>query len=145
MQEVVVSVGLTVGANLLVGRFIFLTLPSMVIPFSGIVVGMLRAVVWRLLFSPGKLDVTGPGLLAQLLTLGVLLLEGQGYVLAMFAAYDQGRAWLWPRRVGATNRIQGYWMGLKRSAGVYLLVAGILIVAALYEVLITVLVLPLLV
>ena len=53
------------------------------------------------------------------LLLGLLLLEGQGYVLAALGAYLHGRAFLWPQRVGATGCGEGYSQGLKQHARVY--------------------------
>jgi hypothetical protein len=64
----------------------------------------------------------------------LLILEGQGYVLATLGGYLQGRAFLWPQSVGATKRGQGYWYGVKEQARIYLLVVVVLLVAAVYEV-----------
>jgi hypothetical protein len=67
------------------------------------------------------------------LALILLILEGQGYVLAMLAAYLQGKAFIFPQSVGVTTRWQGYWVGVKRSARLYLLVVLVLAVSAVYE------------
>jgi hypothetical protein len=47
--------------------------------------------------------------------------------------------------VGATGRGQGYWCGLKEQAHVYVLVAGVLLVAAVYEVLVALVLIPMVV
>jgi hypothetical protein len=49
------------------------------------------------------------------------------------AAYVQGKAFLWPRSVGAATRRQGYGVGVKRSVRIYMLVVLVLAVAAIYE------------
>ena len=51
----------------------------------------------------------------------------------MLAAWVHGRAWLWPQSVGAGSRKRGYVEGLKRTLALYVLVAAILLVAAVYE------------
>jgi hypothetical protein len=140
--QILLAVGLTFVVNLVVGSFVSISLPSLIIPFSGIVVGMYRAVVWGLLFSPATLNVSGAEFIAGLLVLGVILLEGQGYVLTMLAAYDHGKAWLIPGSAGVESRKQGYLVGVKRSLSIYLLVALVLLVAAVYEVVVTVIILP---
>jgi hypothetical protein len=134
-ERALLAIGLTFGINLVVGSLGSITLPSLVIPFSGLLVAGLRAVMWGVLFSPQIVAGVGVGELgAGFMVVGLLLLEGQAYVLAALGAYVQGRAFLWPRRVGATGRGQGYWYGLKEQARLYLLVALVLLVAALYEV-----------
>lgn len=127
--QVLLAIALTFVVNLILGSIIFITLPSLVIPFSGLLLGAYRALMWGLILSP-----TAPELRAVMIPHSLtLILEGQAYVLAMLAAYVQGRAFLWPRSVGAATRRQGYGVGVKRSARVYLLVVLLLAVAAVYE------------
>jgi hypothetical protein len=64
-----------------------------------------------------------------------LIIEGQAYILALLAAYIQGRAFLWPQTVGLESRAKGYVDGLKRTGKLYLLIILTLAVAAVYEVL----------
>jgi hypothetical protein len=142
-QRVLEAIGLTAGINLAVGSFVSITLPSLIIPFSGLLMAAFRALTWGVLFSPQIGEGLAPGELATGVLLGVLvLLEGQGYVLAALAAYVQGKAFLRPRAVGKARHLQGYWHGLKASARIYVLVALVLLVAAVYEVLIAVVALP---
>ncbi|MGD8760254.1 MAG: hypothetical protein PVJ07_08385 [Anaerolineales bacterium] len=140
--EQLLAIALTFAANLFVGSLVFITLPSLIIPFSGLAIGLCRALVWGLMFCPGGLDVSAGNVLAELLILIVIFLEGQGYVLAMLAALNHGKAWLIPKSVGASNRLQGYWTGVKQSLKTYLLVVLALIVAAVYEVVLTLVILP---
>jgi hypothetical protein len=140
--HVLLATTLTFVVNLVVGSFLSITLPSLVIPFSGLLVAGLRAVLWGLIFSPETLGASAGEVAAGFLIAVLLLLEGQGYVLAMLGAYVQGRAFLWPQRAGAAGRGQGYWLGVKQSAQIYLWVAVVLLVAAVYEVLIAVVVVP---
>jgi hypothetical protein len=123
------AAALTFVVNLFVGSVAFVTLPTMIVPFAGIATGAYRAVLWGLLFYPGHPRM-GTMILPHLVT---LVLEGEGYVVAMLAAWIHGRAWLWPASVGAEGRSRSYVEGLKRTAALYILVAAILLVAAVYE------------
>jgi hypothetical protein len=60
----------------------------------------------------------------------------------MLAAYLQGRAFLWPREVGVESRLQGYGRGIKQTLYVYLLVVLVLVIAAVYESVIAILIMP---
>ena len=126
--QVLLAAVLTFAVNLVLGSLLYITLPSLVIPFSGLLVGVYRALLWGLLFAPSA--VVGAGLLIHLPT---IILEGQAYVLAMVAAYVQGMAFLRPKSVGAKSYWQGYREGIKRTARIYVLVAIVLLVAAIYE------------
>ncbi|MDL1910568.1 stage II sporulation protein M [Chloroflexi bacterium CFX6] len=120
----------TFFVNLLLGSLAVITLPSLVVPFSGILVGVYRAIVWGLLLSPANPDLR----LVMIPHSITLILEGQAYILAMFAAYLQGRAFLFPGTVGLESRAKGYVEGLKRTGKLYALVVLTLAVAAIYEV-----------
>ena len=121
----------TFVVNLFIGSFGSITLPSLIIPFSGILVGIYRAILWGLILSPADPELR----LAMIPHSLTLLLEGQAYILTMLAAYIQGRAFLRPRTVGLEKHINGYLEGLKRAGKIYVLVGLTLLVAAIYEVL----------
>jgi hypothetical protein len=72
--------------------------------------------------------LTGLGVLV------LLFLEGEGYILGALGAFIQGRALFWPRSVGASGAVQGYWYGIVAQARLYLLIVLVLLVAAVYEV-----------
>ena len=122
---------LTFVINLFVGSGATITLPSLIIPFSGLLMGAYRAVLWGVIYAP-----TSPELRMIFLPhLPTLLLEGQAYVLVLLGAVMQGRAFFAPHTVGATTRRQGYWQGIKLTLRLYELVVLVLAVAAIYEVL----------
>ena len=126
--RLLLAVVLTFTVNVIGGSFVYITLPSLIVPFSGLVLGAFRALLWGLMFSPTA--VMGAGFF---LLLPTIVLEGQGYVLAMLAAYVQGVAFVRPRSVGEKSHGRGYLEGLKRSARIYVLVAIVLVVAAVVE------------
>jgi hypothetical protein len=70
----------TFAINFFVGSVLVLTLPSCVIPGSGILVAGFRAVLWGLILVPATLQQA----FMMLPHSGTLLLEGEGYILAAF-------------------------------------------------------------
>lgn len=128
--QILAAIGATFFVNLFIGSFGTITLPSLVIPFSGLLIGFYRAVLWGLILSPAHPDLR----LVMIPHFLTLILEGQAYILTMLAAYIQGRAFLWPKTVGLEHRWPGYLEGLKRTGKLYVLVTLTLLVAAIYEV-----------
>ncbi len=140
--QILPAIGLTLVTNLLLGSLVSITLPSLIVPFSGLLVGLFRALMWGILFSPSLSGVGFGDIVAGFLIVILLLLEGQAYVLTMLAAYIQGKAFLFPDSVGAPNRKSGYWTGVKQSLRLYPLVTLVLVAAAVYEAVIAILILP---
>jgi hypothetical protein len=140
--QLLMAILLTFITNLLVGTFLSLTLPSLIIPFSGILVGLYRALLWGLLFSPNVEGITASMVISGVLIGGLLFLEGEAYVLGMLAAYLQGKAFLFPGSVGASGRLAGYAAGLKQSAVLYVLIVLQLALAAIYEAVVAIAILP---
>lgn len=128
--EILKAIGLTFLVNLLIGAFLYITVPSLIIPFFGFLLGAYRAAIWGLLFSPAHPDMQMV-MIPHSLT---LILEGQAYILALFGVYLQGRAFLWPKSAGLETHGQGYVEGLKRTGKIYVLVTLTLAIAAIYEV-----------
>jgi hypothetical protein len=127
--QVINSMIITFIVNLFLGSLIEMTLPSLIIPFSGLLMGAYRAILWGLLLSPANASLTGP-MIPHSLT---LLIEGQAYILVMLSIYIHGKAILRPEVYGVTTRLRGYVEGLRRSGWIYLLVAVLLAIAAVYE------------
>jgi hypothetical protein len=138
--EILKAMALTFVVNLFMGTVLVITLPSMVIPFSGLLMGVVRAIMWGLLLSPASPDLR----LVMIPHSITLILEGQGYILALLAVYVHGKAFLFPRSAGveaqgsgvgrvARLALGGYWAGLKRTARLYVLVVIVLAAAAIYE------------
>ncbi len=110
--HVVAAIFLTFVVNLFLGSLLSITVPSMIVPFSGFLMGITRASLWGLLLSPADAKLSG-AMIPHSLT---LILEGQGYILAMLAAYTSGNAFLRPRSVGVQTHADGYLEGLKQTA-----------------------------
>lgn len=129
-MEIVKAILLTFGVNLVVGSIATITLPSLFVPFSGLLMGAYRALIWGMIYAP-----TTPEMRTILIPHSLtMILEGQAYILAMLAVFIQGRAFLLPQRVGETSHRRGYWLGVKLTFRMYVLVILVLLVAAVYEV-----------
>jgi hypothetical protein len=127
--NVVIAALVTFLVNLFAGSVLYLTLPSLVVPFAAIPLGAYRALLWGLLLAPTTMELA----LVMIPHSLTLILEGQAYVLAAFAAYLQGMAFLRPQMMGLTSHREGYVAGLKMTGRVYVLVILVLAVAAVYE------------
>ncbi len=127
--------------NLILGTAIEITLPSLIIPFIGLLMGVLRAILWGLMLAP-----TTPEMAKMMIPHSLtLILEGQAYILALLAVFVQGKAFLFPKSEGTPSHIEGYKIGLVKTAKLYVLVIAFLLVAAIYEAVEVMYVVPLLV
>lgn len=97
----------------------------MIVPYLGLLFAGFRALLWGVLFSPFT-GHYGAEIIPHYLT---LILEGEGYVLAMLAICVQSQ-WVTTR---TQPRTHAYFDGLLESIRIYKLVAIVLLVAAIYE------------
>jgi hypothetical protein len=123
------AAALTFLINLVLGSFVYITLPSLIIPFGGIALGCIRAIAWGLVLAPTSPELTW-AMIPHSLT---LILEGQGYILAMFAVFLQWKGIIRPKSIGEEKRSEAYLTGIRRTVSVYILVALVLAVSAIYE------------
>jgi hypothetical protein len=128
-RNVLLAIVLTFVVNLLVGSLLVITIPSLVLPFLGLLTGCWRAMLWGFTLAPTEPELA----LVMIPHSLVLLLEGQAYILAMLAAYIHGKSFLRPHTGGLRSYARGYVAGLKLSARLYVLVMIVLGVAAIYE------------
>ncbi|MFI6538587.1 stage II sporulation protein M [Nonomuraea sp. NPDC050547] len=106
-----------------------IVLPSLVIPFAGLVVFVIKTIDIGILLAP--VDRTSALILIpHSLT---MLIEFQAYALVMFGAYLLGRSWLRPATVGATTRRQAYVRGLSRLGRLWLAALALFVIGAVYE------------
>jgi hypothetical protein len=117
---------LTFLVNLLLGSAVVLTLPSAIIPFAAILMGVYRATLWGLLFAPTDVSGLGPTLWWHVPT---IILEGEAYVVAMLGVW----LWWWPVFGSSGARWAAWRRGLGLQVRLYPLVAALLAVAAIYE------------
>jgi hypothetical protein len=127
-RNLLMAIGLTFAINLTVA-FSMTTLPSLIIPFIGILAVMHRALLWGIMFAP--IGTYRPMWLPHALTLAI---EGQAYVLAAFAAWVQGRIFLRLDQGRMSTRFEAWKAGLTATLKLYPLILLTLIVGAVYEV-----------
>jgi len=72
----------TFAVNYFLGTLAMITLPSLIIPGVGVIVAIVRAIMWGALLGPAEVSLA----LGMIPHSGTLLLEGEGYILAMFFA-----------------------------------------------------------
>jgi hypothetical protein len=74
------AAAVTLAINFLLGSLAMITLPSILLPGSGVLVAGLRATAWGLILAPAMQSLAY-GMLPHA---GTMLLEGEGYILATF-------------------------------------------------------------
>jgi hypothetical protein len=133
--QALLAVALIFAINLVGATFLAITVPSLIIPFAGLLLFAVRALLWGILFAPQPPGAIGmPEVLTALGVVGLIVLEGEGYILGALGAFIQGRALLKPSSVGAGRPGQGYRYALREQARLYVWIVLVLLVAAVYEV-----------
>jgi len=115
----------TFVVNAFFGAFLYILIPSLVIPGIGLPLGLFRSLSWGLLLSP----TTEPLARSMIPHSITLLLEGEAYVLCMFFVYLMVRGLV--RGEGSLG--ERYRRGVGLNIRGSLLVLLVLAVAALYE------------
>lgn len=126
----------TFALNFPLGSVASITLPSVIIPGLGFLIACIRAVAWGSLLAPTNVSLAGP-MLPHSLT---LLLEGEGYILATFFGL------LIPiylfRKAEGPSIISRYGKALLVNCTGLFWVAIVLAIAAVYEAIEVILMLP---
>lgn len=115
--------------NALRAGLLSIVLPSMLVPFAGIVWYVYSLFTVGLMIAPVDRD----GWLVLIPHSLTVVMEIQAYVLLALGAYLLGRAWIWPRTVGAENRRQAYVAGLRQLGVLSVPALALLVVFAFYE------------
>jgi hypothetical protein len=105
-------------------------IPSLVFPPWILLVFGLQFFAFGIVYSiPSMVD--NP--VALLPVLGTLLLEGEAYVIAIFASMRLVEALIWPRRFGEPSAMKAYFKAVVDNAKLLVVAGIVLAVAALYE------------
>lgn len=126
--DVLTAAGLTFALNVLIGTLLVITLPSLVVPFWGMLLLCYRAYEWGLLFSP-----IGPDAWKGAPHLLTLLVEGQAYVVAALPVWLHGCRILFPRTHGYPSRRRAWSAGWSLHRDAYPTVLVLLFFGAIYE------------
>ena len=128
------------GLNTLRVGLLSIIVPSLVLPFAGIVLVTVQTFFTGLIIAPVDADAATV-LIPHSLT---LVIEFQAYVLLAFGVYLLGRSWLRPATADARNRRQGYVRGLRQIAWLSPPALALLVIGGFYEALSVVYLMPLL-
>jgi hypothetical protein len=142
--HILLAFALTFLVNFFLASILSIVIPSLIIPFSGLLLGVVRAFAWGFVFSPTSWPTSANLTIRGLLILLLLILEGQGYILSMLAAYVQSANFLKRPEPPRPILWQRYWIAIKQSAQLYPLIAAQLAIAAAYESLLVIVLLPML-
>ncbi|MCG5213345.1 stage II sporulation protein M [Streptosporangium sp. KLBMP 9127] len=115
--------------NVFATALLLIVLPSLVIPFAGLVVFVIKTIDIGILLAP--VDRTSALILIP--HSPTILIEFQAYVLVMFGAYLLGRSWLRPATVDTTTRGQAYVRGLSLLGRLWLPALALFVIGAVYE------------
>ncbi|TFD88088.1 stage II sporulation protein M [Cryobacterium lactosi] len=115
--------------NVVVASLLVILLPSLIIPFAGLILFAMSLVDTGFLLAPVN-DAAALILLPHSIT---LLIEMQAYVVLLFGVFLLGRAWLRPAAVGKLNRRSGYLHGLQQLGWLALPVLALHAVGSIYE------------
>lgn len=120
---------ITFLVNTFLGSVLALTAPSLVIPFAGTIIGLLRALLWGVALAPSSPELARAMVPHSL----VLVLEGQGYIIAMVGVHVLWTSAFDGVRRGLRGFASGYLAGFRRNLDICALVAAVLAVSAVYE------------
>jgi hypothetical protein len=127
-NEVFTTLGMNFLTNLLGASYAEISLPSFIIPFVGIFLGLYRAALLGIAFSPFH-PVIGQIFIPHLPT---IFIEGQAYILAMLGAYIHGRAIFWPASTGQISRWKAYVDGIRQTGTLYMFIIPVLFISGCY-------------
>ena len=117
------------GVNVVSVGLLRILLPSLVLPFAGLVLFWVWAAITGVTLVPTS-DIGWVAMIPHSLT---VLIEFQAYIVLAFGAYLLGRAWLRPKTVDAVNRRQAYLRGLQRIGWLAIPTMILLVIGAIYE------------
>jgi hypothetical protein len=129
--DVLYAAFVTFITNLFLGTIVEITIPSLIIPFWAPFMGLIRALMWGVMLIvpvPGVLPWTS--VVPHYLT---ILLEGEAYVVAIFACLRQIKVLYKMGSIPKGQRLKAYLMALADNIKLLAVVALILAIAALYE------------
>jgi hypothetical protein len=121
------AAAVTFTINFFLGSLLMITLPSMIVPGLGVVIGVIRPLAWGFLLAPTTVIMA----LGMIPHSGTMLLEGEGYILAVLFGLLIP-VYLVQSSLGGSlsERLRrALWLNVQACA----LVAAVLAVAAIYE------------
>ncbi len=115
--------------NLTFAALLTTTIPSLVIPFFGVVATVYRAMEIGMWLTPTSSDAA----IALIPHIPVLIIEFQAYILAALGAIILWRSTLGYQRLGLPSKRAGYRAGLGVNLRLYPVIVLVLFVIAVFE------------
>lgn len=106
-----------------------IVLPSLIVPFGGILAFSIWAVVTGVTLVPAD----GPGWVAMIPHSLTLVIELQAYVLVLLGVFLLGRHWIRPATIGEATRRRGYVRGLQQLGWLAVPAFVLLVIGAVWE------------
>jgi len=116
--------------NFFIGTLAYITIPSLLVAPWALLMGVIRALMWGIMLVVPYGPLTLSRLMPHYLT---MLLEGEGYIVAIFANARQIAAALQPQRYGERSRWKAYLNAVRDNMKLLIVTAALLAIAALYE------------
>jgi hypothetical protein len=116
--------------NIITGTLVYITIPSFIFPPWALLLGGWRALLWGMAFVVPYGRLTLGKLVFHYVT---MLIEGEAYVIAIFASTRLIEALVWPSRFGESSRASAYVKAIIDNFKLLIVVAIILAIGALYE------------
>ncbi len=125
------AAAVTFVSNLILGTLIEITIPSLIFPPWALFMGLVRSLIWGIMLVVPMDGILPLGrVVPHYLT---LLLEGEAYVVAIFACVRQIKALVKPQAFGTDDRLKAYARSIVDNGKLLLVVALLLAISALYE------------
>jgi len=129
--NVLYAAAVTFVTNLFLGTIVEITIPSLIVPIWAPIMGLIRALMWGIM-----LIVPVPGVLPWNTVVPhylTILLEGEAYVVAIFACLRQVKVLFKLGSLPKGQRLKAYLTAIADNIKLLAVVALLLAVAALYE------------
>jgi hypothetical protein len=116
--------------NVISGTLTYITIPSLIFPPWALIIGAWRALLWGMAFVVPYGHLTFGKLVFHYVT---MLIEGEAYVVAIFASLRQLVALIRPERFGERSRLRAYGWAIIDNFKLLLVVIVLLAIGAIYE------------
>lgn len=131
--QLTLAILLTFTINLVAGAFLYTTLPGVVPLLGGL--GTVAITIWRgFVIGITYYELFNVSAAVTVVAVGTLILELGGYVFSGAAGINISLSSIFPRRYQVDNRWKAFQKAWKDAGRVYVLVAVLLILGALWEI-----------
>ncbi len=131
VTEALARAGHAFGLSFFLNTLAMITLPSAILPIWGPIIGAARFFIWGVAYTTPLEGVLTPGMLMPQYV--AMLLEGEAYVIAIFACARQFAVALASIDLGIRHMLKEYVKAVPDNLKLLVVVAMLLVAAALYQ------------